>query len=72
MAEADNHKNTTDTEKIIEFAPYGWAVYELSCVNCHRSWVAVAPYLVTDLSICDYCGKKKDIIDPDFEGDEDA
>jgi hypothetical protein len=69
---ADNHKDTEGTEKIIDFAPYGWAVYELSCVNCGKEWVCVAPYLVTDLSICDYCGKNKNILDVNFKRGDDA
>ena len=62
----DNRRGAEDAEKIIEFAPYGWAVYEQHCVNCGHEWVDVAPYLLSDLSRCHNCGKLKDVISPDF------
>jgi hypothetical protein len=58
---------SAEPENIVEFAPFGWAVYELSCVNCQHRWVCVAPYRVTDLHECPCCGKNKDIYQPDFK-----
>ena len=51
----------------IDFAPYGWGVYELGCVNCKKEWVSVAPAYITDITDCPYCGKKIDIYQPTFQ-----
>ena len=52
---------------VIDFAPYGWAVYELHCVNCKKQWVSVAPAVIVDITDCPYCGKHIDILEPDFK-----
>lgn len=49
-----------DAEKIVDLAPWGWGVYEIDCVNCHKKYVLVQPMGCP--LICDYCGNHPDII----------
>lgn len=57
-------------DKIIrDFAPLGWSVFEVDCVNCGTHWVAVIPFPVTP-SECPTCGQHPEILQIDFSPSE--